>query len=101
MLAEGDDLLVALQSGRLVVTEVLPEPALHEPGLGLMGCHLEDAVEKDLGDVPALIGDRLSGIPAIYADRGVGLAGWISLRPTIGVKACEPPHQSKVIIHKY
>lgn len=48
-----DDFLIAIDSRSFIRSTVLAKMALHQPGFCMLRIHRENAIEKDLGDLPA------------------------------------------------
>ena len=89
--AECDDLSIALHSRQVVFVAVVAQEPLHEPGLGVVGIHVENSVEKNLGNVPSFLGYCAGDMTPIDADHRVvarGLVEWVRLQETDREHAC-------------
>ena len=52
---ECDDLSIAFHGGKIIFVTVVAEESLHEPRFSMMRIHVENSIEKDLGDLPPLL----------------------------------------------
>jgi len=66
--AKSDDLSVTLDGGVVVLSAVLPEQTLHQPGLRQRRRNIENSIEKDLRDFPTFFGNGPRRMSTIDAD---------------------------------
>jgi hypothetical protein len=66
--AKVEDFSVAPGSCALVVTTVLAQKTLHQPGFGEVGRDVENSIEKDLSDLPTFLGNCSSRVSSIDSD---------------------------------
>jgi hypothetical protein len=50
---------------------MISQQSLHQPRLGVLRVHLENSIEKNLGNMPSLFGDRTSRVTAVHANHVV------------------------------
>jgi len=89
--AECDDLSIALHSRQVVFVAVVAQEPLHEPGLGVVGIHVENSVEKNLGNVPSFLGDCAGDVTPVHANHRVvtsGLVNWVRFEETDREHVC-------------
>lgn len=91
MPAECDDLSIAFHRRKIILVAVVTEKPLHEPRFSVSGIHVENPVEKNLGDVPSFLGDCAGDVTAINANHRVvatGVVNWVRLEEADREHAC-------------
>ena len=56
MTAKIDDFAITIDSRLLILSTVMTEVSLHQPGFCVLGIYLQNLVEKDLGNIPSFLG---------------------------------------------
>jgi len=56
MTAKIDDFAITIDSRLLILSTVMTEVPLHQPGFCVLGIYLQNLVEKDLGNIPSFFG---------------------------------------------
>jgi len=77
MPAECDDFSIAFDSGQVVLMTVVAQETLHEPSFSMVGVHVENSIEKDLGNVPTLFGNCAGDVTPVDADHRVIARGLV------------------------
>jgi hypothetical protein len=55
MTAKIDDFAITIDSRLLILSTVLTEVPLHQPGFCVLWIYLQNLVEKDLGNIPSFL----------------------------------------------
>jgi hypothetical protein len=56
MPAKIDDFAITIDSRLLILSTVMAEMPLHQPGFCVVWVYLQDFVEEDLGNIPSFLG---------------------------------------------
>ena len=75
--AECDDLSVAFHGGQIVFVTVVAQESLHEPRFSVVRVDVENPIEKDLGNVPAVLGDCAGDVASVDANHRVVTSGLV------------------------
>jgi len=65
---EIEDFPITIYGCLFIFPAVLAQMTLHEPGLGVPRIYCQDAIEKDLGNIPPFFGDCSRSMRAINAN---------------------------------
>jgi len=71
MAAKSDDFAITIDGGLLIISTVLAEVSLHQPGFGVVRIYLQDSVEEDLGNIPSFLGNCSCGVRTVNSNLGV------------------------------
>ena len=60
--AESDDFAIANDRSFFILSAVLTQVTLHQPGFRVVRIDVQNAIEEDLGNAPTFLRNRSSGV---------------------------------------